>query len=43
MVFGVASEKMKHIKSVAKEYDGRKNMLNITLPPLSVIYLKKIS
>jgi len=31
------------IKSRAKAHHGRKNMLNVTLPPLSVIYLKKMS
>ncbi len=41
--FGGASKKMRTIQSKAKEYDGRKNMLHITLPPLSVIYLKKMS
>jgi 1,4-alpha-glucan branching enzyme len=29
------------IKSVAKAQHGRKNMIEITLPPLSVLYLKK--
>ncbi len=41
--FGGASKKMRTIQSKAKEYNGRKNMLHITLPPLSVIYLKKMS
>ena len=31
------------IKSRAKVHHGRKNMLNVTLPPLGVIYLKKMS
>jgi 1,4-alpha-glucan branching enzyme len=31
------------IKSRAKVHHGRKNMLNVTLAPLSVIYLKKMS
>jgi len=31
------------IKSRAKVHHGRKNMLHVTLPPLSVIYLKKMS
>ncbi len=31
------------IKSQAKVHHGRKNMLHVTLPPLSVIYLKKMS
>ncbi len=30
------------IKSKAKMQHGRKNMINVTLPPLGVIYLKKI-
>ncbi|WP_415407880.1 1,4-alpha-glucan branching protein GlgB [Sulfurovum sp. CS9] len=31
------------IKSRAKMHHGRKNMLHVTLPPLGVIYLKKMS
>jgi 1,4-alpha-glucan branching enzyme len=31
------------IKSKAKMQHGRKNMINVTLPPLGVIFLKKIS
>jgi 1,4-alpha-glucan branching enzyme len=31
------------MKSRAKAHHGRKNMLEVTLPPLSVIYLKKMS
>ena len=40
--FGGYSKSSEPIKSVVKEHHGRKNMLEITLPPLSVIYLKKI-
>mgnify|MGYP002629469637 FL=1 len=40
--FGGYSEKMSaSIKSIAKERHGRENTLEITLPPLSVVYLKK--
>ncbi len=40
--FGGCSDKNSEpIKSIAKEQHGRANMLEITLPPLSVIYLKK--
>jgi 1,4-alpha-glucan branching enzyme len=41
--FGGSSTALRSIKSVAKQQHGRKNMLEITLPPLSVIYLKKSS
>lgn len=41
--FGGYSEKTnKAIKSSAKEQHGRKNMLEVNIPPLSVIYLKKV-
>lgn len=30
------------IQSIAENYHGRKNMLQVTLPPLSVVYLQKI-
>jgi len=35
-------KKMQPIKSIAKKQHGRKNMIKITLPPLSVIYFKKM-
>jgi 1,4-alpha-glucan branching enzyme len=40
--FGGHCPKGQIIKSVAKEYHGRKNKLGITLSALSVIYLKKV-
>ena len=40
--FGGATTEFRTLKSIAKEQHGRKNMLEITLPPLSVIYLKKM-
>ena len=40
--FGGYSKKASPIKSIAKEQHGRKNMLHITLAPLSVVYLKKM-
>ncbi len=38
---GYSDKNSEPIKSIAKEQHGRANMLEITLPPLSVIYLKK--
>ncbi|WP_457749781.1 1,4-alpha-glucan branching protein GlgB [Sulfurimonas sp.] len=43
VAFGGTSKQMEPLKSLPKEYNGRKNMLKITLAPCSVIYLKKIS
>jgi len=40
--FGGSTTELRIIKSKAKEQHGRKNMLKITLAPLSVVYLKKI-
>ena len=40
--FGGNSKELRTIRSEAKESHGKKNMLHITLPPLSVIYLKKV-
>lgn len=39
---GSTTAKPRRIKSIAKERHGRKQMLELTLPPLSVVYLKKI-
>ena len=40
--FGGSTVELRSVKSSAKEQHGRKNSIEITLPPLSVIYLKKI-
>jgi len=39
--FGGSTKELKIVKSIPKESHGRKNMIELTLPPLSVIYLKK--
>ncbi len=41
-VFGGESEALRELKSKTKMCHGRKNSLEITLPPLSVVYLKKV-
>ncbi len=41
ILFGGSSKELRTLKSSTKERHGRKNSIEITLPPLSVIYLKK--